>query len=109
MSLPEVLLWRELRKDTGGMHWRKQHPAGEYQLDFYSDAAKLCVEVDGESHGLGDRPHHDARRDVWLADRGVLTIRIAARDVLTNLEGVMLHLGQIGRERRMKFLGEADR
>jgi very-short-patch-repair endonuclease len=48
MTLPEVLLWQQLRRNE--QHWRNQHPSGPYSLDFYCDAAKLCVEVDGEAH-----------------------------------------------------------
>ncbi|MEQ1640549.1 MAG: DUF559 domain-containing protein, partial [Novosphingobium sp.] len=35
MSLPEVVLWKELRKRPGGFKFRRQHPAGRYILDFY--------------------------------------------------------------------------
>lgn len=35
MSLPEVLLWRELRKKPNGLQYRRQHPAGPYVLDFF--------------------------------------------------------------------------
>ena len=89
MSLPEVLLWQVLRQRPGNQKWRHQHPAGEYDLDFYCDAAKLCVEVDSEAHERGDRPETDARRDAWLAARGVRTMRIAARDVLRDLDAVV--------------------
>ena len=61
MSLPEVLLWQALRRQQTGMRFRRQHPAGPYILDFYCDAAKLCVEVDGESHAF--RMGHDRARD----------------------------------------------
>jgi very-short-patch-repair endonuclease len=87
LSLPERILWRELRKKQTGLRFRRQHPAGPYVLDFYCDQAKLCVEVDGESHDF--RVVHDERRDRWLLEQGVRTLRIAARDVLTNLEGVI--------------------
>ena len=50
MSKPERLLWGALRKNKLGLRFRKQHPAGPYVLDFYCDSARLCVEVDGESH-----------------------------------------------------------
>ena len=63
MSLPEVLLWQQLKGKATGRKWRKQHPAGPYSLDFYCDGAKLCVEVDGEAHDRGDRPAKDAARD----------------------------------------------
>ena len=41
MSLPEGLLWRELRKRSGGFKFRRQHPAGIYVLDFYCAAVRL--------------------------------------------------------------------
>jgi very-short-patch-repair endonuclease len=97
MSLPEVLLWQQLRKRQIGLHWRKQHPTGPYDLDFYCDAAKLCVEVDGEAHDRGDRPGRDLKRDAWLADQGITTLRIPAAEILGNLEGVLLHIVETAR------------
>jgi very-short-patch-repair endonuclease len=71
LSLPEVLLWKALKgRAVDGLHFRKQHPIGPYILDFYCEAAKLAVEVDGASHGAGDRPVRDERRDAWLAGAG---------------------------------------
>jgi very-short-patch-repair endonuclease len=99
MTLPEILLWRELRGLQTGHHWRKQHPAGPYDLDFYCDKAKLCVEVDGEAHNRGDQPARDERRDKWLAENGIFTLRITAVDVLKNLEGVMIHINEVTRTR----------
>nr|WP_324255282.1 DUF559 domain-containing protein [Sphingomonas sp. PL-96] len=51
MSLPEVLLWRELRARPAGLRFRRQHPAGPYVLDFFCSAQRLAVEVDGDAHG----------------------------------------------------------
>jgi len=99
MTLPEVLLWQQLRKARAGHKWRKQHPAGPYDLDFYCDRAKLCVEVDGEAHDRGDRPRRDVYRDAWLLDHGVATLRIRAVDVLKNLEGVLTHITENARSR----------
>lgn len=90
MSLPEVLLWKELKGGKLGLHFRKQHPLGPYVLDFYCDAAKLAVEVDGYSHGTDDRPQRDDRRDAWLADKGIRTLRLAAREVLRSPYDVVL-------------------
>jgi very-short-patch-repair endonuclease len=53
MSLPEGLLWRELRKRPGRFKFRRQHPVGRYIADFYCPAVKLIVEVDGLSHDYG--------------------------------------------------------
>ncbi len=104
MSLPEVLLWQQLR-GRAGEKWRKQHPAGPYVLDFYCDAARLCVEVDGEVHARGTAPQHDARRDAWLAAQGLATLRVPAVEVLNNLEGVLLWIGEVTAERRRQIRG----
>jgi very-short-patch-repair endonuclease len=66
--------------------FRRQHPIGPYILDFYCAAAKLAVEIDGEGHGMGDRPQRDERRDAWLAERGVTTLRVPAVDVMRRFE-----------------------
>jgi very-short-patch-repair endonuclease len=89
MSLPEVILWQTVRgKRLDGWLFRRQHPIGPYVLVFYCDSIGLAVEVDGDIHGFGDRPERDRRRDAWLAARGIETLRIPARDVLDNMDGV---------------------
>ena len=60
----EVLLWQRLRAgQIGGWKFRQQYSVGFYVLDFYCETARLCVEVDGFSHGTEDRPERDARRE----------------------------------------------
>ena len=93
MSLPEVLLWQELRKRPGGLKFRHQHPAGRgYVLDFFCARKKLAVEVDGEAHGRGGRPERDAARDVWIHSQGVRTLRIPAAAILSDLEAVIRYI-----------------
>ncbi|WP_411289069.1 endonuclease domain-containing protein [Phenylobacterium sp.] len=87
LSLPEVVLWRALRgRKLNGLHFRKQHPIGPYVLDFYCHEAKLAVEVDGGSHSFGDRPERDLRRDGWLTDQGIRTLRVSAALVLDDVD-----------------------
>ena len=88
-NLPEILLWRELRKRPEGHKFRRHHPFGDYVMDFAHLPSRLCIEIDGEAHSRGDRPARDDRRDRTLAAAGFRTLRIPARDVLTNLEGVL--------------------
>jgi very-short-patch-repair endonuclease len=85
MSLPEVLLWRLLRKASPP--FRRQHPIGSYVVDFYCPAAKLVIEVDGFAHVTGDRPQRDAARDAWLRRQGLSIVRLAAADVLRDAMG----------------------
>ena len=90
LNLPEGLLWRQLKaRQLDGLHFRKQHPVDPYVLDFYCDAAKLCVEIDGQGHGFGDRPVRDERRDAWLAERGIRTLRLSARLVLKDMDAAL--------------------
>lgn len=89
MTPPEIGLWLALRQNDAGIRFRKQLAAGPYVLDFFCAPARLAIEVDGEAHERGDRPERDARRDAWLVSQDVRVLRYAARDVLTNLEGVV--------------------
>jgi very-short-patch-repair endonuclease len=89
MSLPEILLWRALKARPGGFKFRKGHPAQQFTADFYCHEARRIIEVDGEAHGRGDRPERDSRRDAWFAERRIDVLRITAKEVLTNLDGVV--------------------
>jgi very-short-patch-repair endonuclease len=88
-NLPEVILWRALRTRPSGFKFRKQHPIGPWSLDFACLSARLAIEIDGEAHNRGERPARDAARDADLAERGFFTLRIAARDVLTDLDAAV--------------------
>ncbi|WP_411287690.1 endonuclease domain-containing protein [Phenylobacterium sp.] len=90
LSLPELLLWVRLRKRSPGRpRFRRQHPVGPYILDFYCSEARLCVEVDGASHSMGDRPQRDIARDSWLSSQGIKVMRYAASSVLEDPEEVV--------------------
>jgi len=89
MTLPEVIVWRSVRRGKLGVHFRRQHPEGPWILDFYCHAARLAVEIDGASHDDPDRIGRDRRRAIWLQKRGIATYRIPAREVLGNLEAVL--------------------
>lgn len=79
-SLPEALLWRELKQTD--LKFRQQHPVGTYVVDFYCAAAKACFEIDGVAHDMGDRAERDARRALWLEKQGYRVVRITASEVL---------------------------
>jgi very-short-patch-repair endonuclease len=87
MSLPEVVLWNNLRKGRlEPLRFRRQHPVGPYILDFYCSSAKLAVEVDSDHHGHPDQNRHDRVRDAWLRERGVRVLRVSAPSVLDDDE-----------------------
>ncbi len=80
LSLPEVLIWARIR----GRGFRRQHALGPYILDFYRPRDRLCIEIDGQQHDAA----HDARRDAYLADAGIRTLRIPATAVLQDPDAV---------------------
>ena len=86
LSLPERLLWVRLR--GAEVRFRRQHPVGNYILDFYCASAKLAIEVDGFAHDTGNRPQRDDARTQWLNGEGVEVLRIAAKDVLADPDAV---------------------
>jgi very-short-patch-repair endonuclease len=90
MSPAERLLWSMLKTRPGGFKFRKQCPQGPFSLDFACLEVRLAIEVDGEAHDRSDRPQRDLRRDRSLRDLGFATMRIPAREVFRNLEGVVL-------------------
>ena len=91
-SPSEVRLWRVLRQRPDGLQFRRQHPFGPFVFDFFCRAAGVAIEVDGLSHDLGDNAVRDLRHDKWASEQGVETIRIAAEDIRTNLDGVVAHI-----------------
>jgi very-short-patch-repair endonuclease len=92
MSPPEALLWSELRGNKIGFKVRRQHPIGPYVVDFFIRDGALIIEIDGSSHDYGDRPERDAVRESYLIDSGYRILRIAAGDVMRNLEGALKYI-----------------
>ncbi len=88
-NLPEVLIWRELRKRPGEFKFRRQHPMGEFVLDFSCLERRLAIEIDGIAHEMGNRPERDMRRDAWLHAQGFAVLRIPAIQVLQDLNGAI--------------------
>ncbi len=83
----ERRLWREISASKLSHKFSRQMPVGPYICDFLCRSAKLVVELDGFSHDLSIV--EDARRDTFLRLRGLIVLRFANRDVMTNLDGVV--------------------
>src|SRR5215470_4248150 len=90
MTRAEILLWRYLKAHhLDGLSFRRQAPMGQYVIDFVCHAARLIVELDGETHDFDERQRHDAVRDAWPASRGYYVLRFTNEEVLCSLEGVL--------------------
>ena len=69
-------MWRWLRnRRFNGYKFRRQHPLGDYYLDFFCEEAELNVELDGGQHGFPDQRRHDFEREKFLKSRGIKTLR----------------------------------
>jgi very-short-patch-repair endonuclease len=85
----EQRLWQQLRaKRSTPLRFRRQSPIGNYVVDFVCLAARLIVEIDGESHN--HTIEADERRTRWLESQGFRVVRFMNVDVLKNTEGVVL-------------------
>ena len=83
----ENLLWEALRRRALGVRFRRQHPIGDYVLDFYCGEAQLAVEIDGPTHA--DQQGYDDARDRWLGSTGIRVLRIPAGLVHEDLPQVL--------------------
>ena len=71
----EELLWIRIRRGRLGVHFRRQHPYGDFILDFYAPGPRIAIEVDGPVHE--EQRNYDAWRDETLRKAGIRTLRIA--------------------------------
>ena len=99
MPPSEAILWRELKERPSSLKFRRQHPAGDYVLDFFCPAAALAIEIDGEAHDRASRPERDQARDAFLKECGVDTLRIPAREVLRDVNAVVAGIVARAKER----------
>jgi len=98
LTPPEKRLWAAIKgKKLGGLSFRTQSPIGHYIADFYCHVARLVVEVDGGTH-TGEQLDHDRQRDVWMQERGIRVLRVQAKELLNNLDGVLQTIQSIADE-----------
>jgi very-short-patch-repair endonuclease len=79
MTGTERRLWTHLRgRKLEGWKFRRQHPIGEYIVDFYCPAARLVIELDGSSHDSDQQERYDQARQRWLESQGCKVLRFSA-------------------------------
>jgi len=87
MSDAEQAMWHLLRgRQISGLKFRRQHPFGDYILDFVCLEYRLVIEVDGGQHG--HQAGYDENRTQKLQAAGFRVLRFWNNKVLKEMESV---------------------
>src|SRR5207248_5344880 len=85
----EVFVWSQLRsRRFSGFKFRRQHPLGNYIVDFVCLDRRIIVELDGGQHNELNHRAYDARRDAWLKQEGFEVLRYWNSDVFTEWDAM---------------------
>ena len=87
MTPAEKMLWKEVRANKLGVHFRRQQVIAGFIVDFYCHKAALVVEVDGDIHDL--QQEEDARRQKVLSEMGLRIVRFKNDEVVKDLSMVV--------------------
>ena len=74
------------------MAFKRQHPIGNYIVDFVCLEKKLIIEIDGGQHNEVDNIEYDRARTDFLETKGYHVIRFWNSDIDKNIEGVFLEI-----------------
>jgi len=87
MTEAEQILWKALRgRQFSGCKFRRQHPFGDYILDFVCLTYKLVIEVDGSQH-CSQTDYDDLRMERFRS-AGFRLLRFWNREVFDEFEAV---------------------
>ncbi len=86
----EIILWNKVKgKQLSGYKFRRQYGVGRYVIDFYCPVSKLAIEIDGDSHFIGDMPEYDSIRENFIKKFGINFLRFKNSDILNNINIVL--------------------
>lgn len=85
----ERCLWSVLRANNLGAHFRRQHPIGDYIVDFVCLKHRLVIEVDGKYHFTPEQMNADQLRTQQLQKLGYKEIRFTNEDIIGNIDSVV--------------------
>ena len=88
MTDAERFLWKYIRKrQLGGHKFRRQHPIGNYIVDFVCLKKNLIIELDGGQHL--NNIEYDTIRTQYLKLKGFKVVRFWNNQVFNETEGVL--------------------
>ena len=84
----------------------RQKPIGNYIVDFYCQAYKLVIEVDGGQHYKTKGKVEDAVRTAELQSYGLRVIRFSDKEVLSDIDSVCQAIYKQLEAQKRLFCGE---
>lgn len=85
----EQVLWGFLKEHPCGMKFRRQHPIGNYVVDFYCHKLKVVFEVDGIIHDQVEIKKNDQLRQMNLESCGIKVFRFKNDEILREFDLVI--------------------
>jgi len=84
----EYRLWQRLRgRQLDDCKFRRQHPFGNYILDFVCLERRVVVELDGSQHS--NSINYDLQRTHAIEDVGFVVLRFWNNQLHDNIDGVL--------------------
>ena len=95
LTIAEEKLWDAIRnKKVDNLKFRRQHPFGQFILDFYCHEIKLCIEVDGSIHLEKDIAAYDIHRTKILNEANITVIRFSNEEIESNINNCIEKIKQ---------------
>jgi very-short-patch-repair endonuclease len=92
-TLAEKLIWKELKNNKlSEFKIRRQHPVGQFVVDFFCARKNLVIEIDGEIHMDPEVKARDDYRTLELENLGLKVIRFTNSEVMNNMEDVLARI-----------------
>ena len=89
-TIPELLLWQELRDRALGTKFFRQYVIADYIVDFVSLQKRLIIEVDGAYHAELEQQAYDEGRTARLEGLGFRVLRFSNEAIQNSLEEVII-------------------
>ncbi|MDB5206065.1 MAG: hypothetical protein JWR72_1140 [Flavisolibacter sp.] len=92
-TLGEILLWQKLRaRSMMGYQFDRQKPLENFIVDFYCQALKLVIEIDGGYHNNKEVHENDLLREAELKNWRLNFLRFGEMEVRTQIQNVLLSI-----------------
>ncbi|MDC6350489.1 DUF559 domain-containing protein [Zeaxanthinibacter sp. PT1] len=92
-TIPEIILWKHLKKKALGVEFHRQVPLLDYIVDFYCHEIRLVIEIDGSIHD--QTFEYDSKRTKRLSNYGIQIIRFSNQEIKQEMFSVLLSIEQV--------------